>query len=134
MLQRLLIAHEQLKAGSKSENLLNEIRQILYSLSRAKEITKKAYKNILNSINVLYKMDTIFMISRNSKTSDPHRLLLNLLNKIYLKNRDKYVALSNVRIYYTWENIKKSRKNKKFKLPTATWNEEFELTGRLFSV
>ena len=79
-------------------------------------------------------MDTTFMISRNSKTSDPHRLLLNLLNKIYLKNRDKYVALSNVRIYYTWENIKKSRKNKKFKLPTATWNEEFELTGRLFSV
>ena len=98
MLQRLLIAHEQLKAGSKSENLLNEIRQILYSLSRAKEITKKAYKNILNSIKVLYKMDTTFMISRNSKTSDPHRLLLNLLNKIYLKNRDKYVALSNVRI------------------------------------
>ena len=134
MLQRLLIAHEQLKAGSKSENLLNEIRQILYSLSRAKETTKKAYKNILNSIKVLYKMDTTFMISRNSKTSDPHRLLLNLLNKIYLKNRDKYVALSNVRIYYTWENIKKSRKNKKFKLPTATWNEEFELTGRLFSV
>ena len=44
-------------------------------------------------------MDTTFMISRNSKTSDPHRLLLNLLNKIYLKNRDKYVALSNVRIY-----------------------------------
>ena len=82
MLQRLLIALEQLKAGNKSENLLNEIRQILYSLSRAKEITKKAYKNILNSINVLYKMDTIFMISRNSKTSDPHRLLLNLLDKI----------------------------------------------------
>ena len=134
MLQRLLIAHEQLKAGSKSENLLNEIRQILYSLSRAKEITKKAYKNILNSIKVLYKMDITFMISRNSKTSDTHRLLLNLLDKINLKNRDKYVALSNVRIYYTWENIKKSRKNKKFKLPTATWNEEFELTGRLFSV
>ena len=134
MLQRLLIVLEQLKAGNTSENLLNEIRQILYSLSRAKEITKKAYKNILNSIKVLYKMDTTFMISRNSKTSDPHRLLLNLLNKIYLKNRDKYVALSNVRIYYTWENIKKSRKNKKFKLPTATWNEEFELTGRLFSV
>ena len=81
MLQRLLIALEQLKAGNKSENLLNEIRQILYSLSRAKEITKNAYKNILNSINVLYKMD-IFMISRNSKTSDSHRLLLNLLDKI----------------------------------------------------
>ena len=85
MLQRLLIVLEQLKAGNTSENLLNEIRQILYSLSRAKEITKKAYKNILNLINVLYKMDTIFMISRNSKTSDPHRLLLNLLDKINWK-------------------------------------------------
>ena len=47
-------------------------------------------------------MDTIFMNSENSKTSDPHRLLLNLLNKINVKRNDEYVALSNVSIYYTW--------------------------------
>ena len=41
-------------------------------------------------------MDTIFMNSENSKTSNPHRLLLNLLDKINLKRGDKYVALSNL--------------------------------------
>ena len=52
-------------------------------------------------------MDTIFMNSEDSKASDPHRLLLNLTNKINLKRSDKYVALSNLSNYYTWENIKK---------------------------
>ena len=46
-------------------------------------------------------MDTIFMNSENSKTSDPHRLLLNLTDKIDLRRKDKYVALSNLSIYYT---------------------------------
>ena len=46
-------------------------------------------------------MDTIFMNSENSKTYDPHRLLLNLTDKITLKRSDKYVALSNLSIYYT---------------------------------
>ena len=40
-------------------------------------------------------MDTVFMNSENSKTSDPHRLLLNLTDKIDLRRKDKYVALSN---------------------------------------
>ena len=44
-------------------------------------------------------MDTIFMNSENSKTSYPHRLLLNLTNKINLKGSDKYVSLSNFSIY-----------------------------------
>ena len=44
-------------------------------------------------------MDTVFMNSRNSKTSDPHRLLLNLSDKINLKRSDKYIALSNLSIY-----------------------------------
>ena len=46
-------------------------------------------------------MDIIFMNSENSKTSDPPRLLLNFWDKIYLKTSDKYVALSNLSIYYT---------------------------------
>ena len=52
-------------------------------------------------------MDTIFMNSENSKTSDPHRPLLNLLDKINFERSDKYVALSNLSIYYTWKNVKK---------------------------
>ena len=53
------------------------------------------------------KVGTIFMNSENIKTSDPHRLLPNLVDKINLKRSDKYVALSNVSIYYTWGSIKK---------------------------
>ena len=50
-------------------------------------------------------MDTIFVNSKNSEPSDPHRLLLNLADKINLKRTDKYVALSNLSIYYTWKHI-----------------------------
>ena len=49
-------------------------------------------------------MDTIFMNSRNSETFDPHRLLVNLTDQINLKRSDKYVALSNLSIYYKWKN------------------------------
>ena len=52
MLQRIPIALAQIKAGNTSENLLNEIRQIIYSLYRTKEITKKVYNNIMNSIKL----------------------------------------------------------------------------------
>ena len=53
MLQRLpIIAHAQVKAGITSKNLLNEIRQIIYSLYEEKEITKKVYNNVMNSIKV----------------------------------------------------------------------------------
>ena len=52
MLQRLPISLAQVKAGNTLENLLNEIRQIIYSLYRAKEITKKVYNNIMNSIKL----------------------------------------------------------------------------------
>ena len=59
-------------------------------------------------------MDTIFINSRNSKIFDPHGLSLNLTDKIKLKRSDKYVALWNFGIYYSWKNIKKSYKNSKF--------------------
>ena len=52
MLKRLPIALAQVKAGNNSESLLNEIRQIVYSLYRSKEITKKVYNNTINSIKV----------------------------------------------------------------------------------
>ena len=74
------------------------------------------------------------MNSENSKTSDPHRLLLNLKDKINLKKNDKYVALSNLSIYYTWKNMKKSYKNNKFKISALKWNEKFELPDRSYSV
>ena len=50
MLQGLPIALPQVKAGNTSENLLNEIRQIIYSLYREKEVTKTVCNSIMNSI------------------------------------------------------------------------------------
>ena len=50
MLQRLPIALAQVKAGNNSESLLNEIRQIVYSLYQSKQITKKVYNSIIKSI------------------------------------------------------------------------------------
>ena len=50
ILQRLPITLAQVKAGNNSESLLNEIRQIVYSLHQSKEITKKVYNNIIKSI------------------------------------------------------------------------------------
>ena len=53
-------------------------------------------------------MDTMSMNLENSKTSDAHRLLLNLSDKLDLKRSYKLVALSNLTVYYKWEIIKKS--------------------------
>ena len=51
-LQRLPIALAQVKAGNNSVSLLNEIRQIVYSLYQSKQITRKVYNNIIKSINI----------------------------------------------------------------------------------
>ena len=118
MLQRLPIALGQVKTVNTSENLLNEIRQIIYSFYQAKEVTKKAYNNIMNLIMIQNRVHTILMNSWNSKKSDPHRLLLNPSDKINLKRKCKYVALSNRRIYYIYGKSKKLYKNNKFKIST----------------
>ena len=62
-------------------------------------------------------MDTIFLI---------RRILISLWVNINLKRNNIFVALSNLSIYYTWENMKMSYKNDKFKISAPTWNEEFE--------
>ena len=48
-------------------------------------------------------MNTTFISSKYSKTSHPHRILLNLTDKINLKKSNEYVALPNLSIYYTWK-------------------------------
>ena len=78
-------------------------------------------------------MDSIFMNSEKSKASDPHRLLLNLSDKINFKRNDKYVALLNLSIYYTWKNVKKSYKNNKFEISASTQNKQFQLPDGSYS-
>ena len=79
-------------------------------------------------------MDTIFMNSENSKTSEPHILKLNLTDKLVLRLDKKVIALSNVSMYYTWNNIKSSYNNNKFKISSPTCNEEFTLPDESYSI
>ena len=79
-------------------------------------------------------MDTIFMNSENSRTSEYHVLVLKLADKLDLKRGQKSVALSNLSIYYTWKNIKSSYKNKKFKISVPAWSDEFELPDGSYSI
>ena len=66
MLKRLPIALAQVKAGNNSESLLNEIRQIVYSLYQSKQITKKVYNNIINSVKV-YTFFELGFLNDNTK-------------------------------------------------------------------
>ena len=79
-------------------------------------------------------MGTIFMNSENSKTSEPHVLILKLTDKLDLRRGEKIIALSNLSIYYTWKNIKSSYNNNKFKISAPTWNDKFELPDGSYSV
>ena len=65
-------------------------------------------------------MDTVFINSENSRTSEYHGLVLTLTDKLDLRN-EKSVGLSNLGIYYTWKNIKSSYNNNKFKISAPTW-------------
>ena len=73
------------------------------------------------------------MNSENSKTSEPHVLILKLTDKSDLRRGEKSIALSNLSIYYTWKNIKSSYNNK-FKISAPTWNDKFELPDGSYSV
>ena len=60
------------------------------------------------------------MISGNSKTSEPHVLILTLIDKLDLRIGVKIIALSNLSIYYTWKNINSSYNNNKFRISAPT--------------
>ena len=74
------------------------------------------------------------MISEDSKTSEPHVLILTLTDKLDLRIGVKIIALSNLIIYYTWKNINSSYKNNKFKISAPTQNNKFKLPDWLYSV
>ena len=70
-------------------------------------------------------MNTIFMNSENSKTSEPYVLILKITGKLDLRRVEKSIALSNLSIYYIWKSIKSSYNTNKFKLSAPTWNDKF---------
>ena len=74
------------------------------------------------------------MNTENSKTNEPHRFKLNLIDKINLKNPNKNMALANLSIYYTWKNIKSEYIKNKFKISATTWNDTFDLPDGSYSI
>ena len=90
MFSRLPISLAQLRAGNNSEKLKIEIRKILYYLYRSKKLQSNSIKVWLT----LFKMETIFMNTENSKTNEPHRFKLNFTDKLNLKNPNKKYGFS----------------------------------------
>ena len=78
-------------------------------------------------------MDTIFINTENSKTNEPHRFRVYFTNKLDLR-RIKTISLANLSIYYTWENIKSSYNNNKFKISGPTWSETFDLPNGSYEI
>ena len=78
---------------------------------------KNLQKNFINVWSTLFiEMEAIFMNTSNSKTNEPHRFRLSLVDKLNLnlKNPNKNIALGNLSICYTWKNIKSAYSNNKF--------------------
>ena len=131
MLSRLPINLAQSKAGNNSQKLKNEIRQLLHSLNRSKNLQNNS---IYVQLALFIKMETIFMNTENSKTNEPDRFRLSLAYKRNLKNPNKNIALGNLSIYYTWKNIKSAYNNNKFKISAPTWNDTFDLPDGSYSI
>ena len=74
------------------------------------------------------------MNTENSKTSASHRFKLDLTDKLNLKNPNRNIALVNLSIYYTWEDIKSEYNNNKFKISASTWNDTFDLPDGSYSI
>ena len=72
--------------------------------------------------------------SKTQKIVKSHVLILKLTNKLDLTIGQKSIVLSNLSIYYTRKNIKRSHSNNKFKLSAPTWNDKFVLPDGPHSV
>ena len=79
-------------------------------------------------------METFFMNSKNSKTSEPNRFKYDLIDNLDLKNPNKNMTLGNLSIYYTWKNVKLTYNNNKFKISAPTWKETFDLPDELYNI
>ena len=90
----------------------------------------------MQSTNVydIYKMETFFMNTKNSKTNEPHRLKYSLIDKLDLENPNKNMALASLSIYYTWKNVKSIYNNNKFKISVPTWNDTFNLPDGSYNI
>ena len=71
-------------------------------------------------------METFFINSKNSKSSEPYKFKYDLIDKLDLRNPNKNMALANLSIYYTWKNVKS--------ISAPTWNETFDLPDGSYKI
>ena len=89
----------------------NSLKQeIDFVIKRNGFLAEERIKTRLTNYCLDIRVETIFMNTENSKTSEPHKFALSLPKRLDLKSSDKYVALQSVSIYYTWKNIDNSTK------------------------
>ena len=79
-------------------------------------------------------METFFMNTKNSKTSESHRFKYDLIDTLDLKNPNKNMALGSLSIYYIWKNVKSTYNNNKFKISAPSWNETFDLPDASYNI
>ena len=95
---------------------------------------QKTYQTQFITIrSTLYTMETIFMNTKNSKTTESNRFRLYFTGKLDLRG-NRTIALANLSIHYTWQNIKEEYKNNKFKLSGPTWDETVDLFDGSYTV
>ena len=94
------------KIKNEETSINEQIFKEYFSYESLSVLVKNLYESNQNKNDMIvkylkepYYMNTIFMKSENRETTEPHRLLLNLADKINLKRNDKYVALPNLNIY-----------------------------------
>ena len=105
-LQQLLpILLAQVQADNVSEKFFNKIWQIVCSLYWVKQLSKKWYNNLLESMSRWVQYSWIL---ENRKIFDAQKLRINLIDKIDLRKGDNSVALLVISIYYTWKKTRKS--------------------------
>ena len=64
-------------------------------------------------------METIFMSTENSETSEPHKFVFNLSQILYLNSSNKHVVPQNLSIYYMRKNV---RQQYEFELPDGSYS------------
>ena len=79
-------------------------------------------------------METFFINSKNSKSSEPNKFKYDLIDKLDLRNPNENMVLANLSICYTRKNVKSTYNNNKFKISPPTWNETFDLPDGSYDI
>ena len=78
-------------------------------------------------------METIFVNTKNSKTNESNRFRLYITGKLDLRG-NKTIALANLSMYYTWQNVKSEYKNNKFQISSPIWDETFDISNGSYNI